>query len=143
MARSQSNPRAAAFSVTRHARERAPLPRFLRLDRLPVAHDVGGASHLDIAEHMGVATDHLGVNAAAHVVDVEQAPLGGDLGREDDLEEEVAELAGEYRAVGVGDRVHDLVRLFDDVGLQALQRLLAVPGATVGRPQAGGKRAQR
>ena len=92
---------------------------------------------------MGVATDHLGVDPAAHVVDVEQAPLGGDLGREHDLEEEVAELAGEHRAVGVGDRVHDLVGLFDDVGLQTLQRLLAVPGTAVGRPQAGGKRAQR
>jgi hypothetical protein len=54
---------------------------------------------------------------------------------EDDLEEQVTELAGELRRRAALERVVDLVRLLEEVLPERLVGLLAVPRTAVGLPQ--------
>ena len=53
----------------------------------------------------------------------------------DDLEQEIAELFAVLLGVAGVDGLEHLVRFFDQVGLQRLQRLLAIPRAAVGCQQ--------
>ena len=66
---------------------------------------------------------------------VEDALLGAELGVQDDLEEQVAELLGEGRRRARLERVVDLVGLLEQVLAQRLVGLLAVPRAAVGLAQ--------
>ena len=67
----------------------------------------------------------------------ERPALLGDAGVEDDLEQQVAELAGELLVVLLVDGVGDLVGLLDRHRLDGLVGLLAVPRAAAGGAQAG------
>ena len=67
---------------------------------------------------------------------VEDARLGRELGVEDDLEEQVAELLGEGRRRAAAERVVDLVGLLEEVVPERLVGLLAVPRAAVRQAQA-------
>ena len=69
---------------------------------------------------------------------VEDAGLGGELGMEHDLEQQVAELAGQRRRGPGLERVVDLVRLLEQVLAQRRVGLLAVPRAAV-RARAAGR----
>jgi hypothetical protein len=60
---------------------------------------LGGGFGFDGAEDVGMAADHFVVNFADNVMDGEAAFFGGDLGVEEDLEEEVAEFFGEFGVV--------------------------------------------
>ena len=71
-----------------------------------------------------------------HVGQVEDAGLGGELGVENDLEEQVAELIGEGGRRAVGQRIVDLVRLLQEVAPERLVGLLPVPRAAVRGTQA-------
>ena len=85
---------------------------------------------------MRVAAHQLGDDAARDVVDAE-LPLGeAQLGLEDDLQQQIAQLLAVVVDVAGGQRVDHLVGLLDEVGDQRLQRLLAVPGAAVRAPAA-------
>ena len=68
-------------------------------------------------------------DGACDVGEPERARLGGDLGVEDDLQEQVAELVAQRCRVAAVDRLEHLVRLLDHVGPQALVCLLAIPRA--------------
>ena len=68
---------------------------------------------------------------------VEDTGLGRQLGVEDDLEQQVAELLGELRRGAGLERVVDLVGLLEQVAAQAQVGLLAVPRAAVGLRAAG------
>jgi hypothetical protein len=122
--------------LPRHSRKGAGGLPLARLQRLPVAHDLAGIGHVNVAEHMGVAVHHLGVYLPTYLLDIEPAVLARELRREDDLKQQVTELPGQRGSVTLVDRVHDLVRLFDDVGLQGFQRLFPVPRAAIGRTEA-------
>ena len=63
--------------------------------------------------------------------------LGGQLRVEDDLEQQVAELAGELRRRAALERVVDLVRLLEEVVAQRGVGLLPVPRAAVGLAEPG------
>src|SRR5262249_39428606 len=82
---------------------------FLRLDVAPDAPDVAGGGGGLVAEDVGVASDKLLVDGVEGVVDAEEILLAGQLGVEDGLEEEVAELFGEVRPIAAVDGVEDLV----------------------------------
>ena len=84
---------------------------------------------------MRVAADDLGRDRGVDVGQVEDALLGRELGVEDDLEEEVAELLGERRRRARAERVVDLVGLLEEVVPERLVGLLAVPRAAVGQAQ--------
>ena len=90
-----------------------------------------------VAEDVRVAADHLLRDALDDPLQAERPALLGDVGVEDDLEQQVAELAGELGVVLLVDGVGDLVGLLDRHRLDALVGLLAVPRAAAGGPQAG------
>src|SRR5262249_13274996 len=90
---------------------------------------LGGAADGDVAEHVRVAAAHLVDHRTTDVVDVEASGLARHLGMEDDLQEQIAELAAQLLRVVAIDRLGDLVGLLDDVLADRLVRLLAIPGA--------------
>ena len=84
---------------------------------------------------MGVTAHELVDDRRGDVGDREPAGLGRELGLEDDLQEEIAELVTERIGVAALDRLDDLVGFFDHVRPQALGTLLTVPRAPAGAPQ--------
>ena len=80
---------------------------------------------------MRVAAHELVADRAQRIGNVEVTALGGDLGQEHRLEQEVAQLVAQGVEVPAIDGVHDLVGLLDDERSQRLQRLLPIPGAAV------------
>ncbi len=85
-----------------------------------------------------MTADDLGRDGRLDIGQVEDAGLGGELGVEDDLEQQVAELAGQLgRRAGL-ERVVDLVGLLEQVLAQRLVGLLAVPRDSR-RARAGGR----
>jgi hypothetical protein len=111
-------------------------PLFL-LQEFPVAKDLGGGFGFDVAEDVGVAANHFVVDFADDVVDGEAAIFGGDLGVEEDLEEEVAELFGEFGVVAGVESVEDFVGFFDEVGAEGGVGLFAVPRTAAGSAETG------
>ncbi len=99
------------------------------LDLVPELLDVAGGGGGLGAEDVRVAADQLLVDGVEGVVDGEEVLVGGHLGVEDGLEEEVAEFFGEVGPVAAVDGVEDLVGLFEGVGFDGVEGLLAVPGA--------------
>jgi hypothetical protein len=59
------------------------------------------------------------------------------LGVEENLKKEIAELFGEFRVVSTVEGVENFVGFFNEVGAEGGVGLLAVPGAAIGRPEAG------
>ena len=82
---------------------------------------------------MRVAADDLRGERGLDVGQVEDSVLGGELGVEDDLEQQVAELLGQLRRRPGLERVVDLVGLLEQVLAQRRVGLLAVPRAAVRR----------
>src|SRR5262249_36213094 len=70
------------------------------------------------------------------VGDREPAGLRGELRLEHDLEEKVAELVPDRGRLPALDRLEHLVDFLEQVGPQALRRLLAIPGTALRSPQA-------
>ena len=93
---------------------------------------LAGPAHLDVGEHVGMPAHQLLGNGSHDVVGAERALLAHELPQEDDLEQQIAELFAERRAIADIDGVDDLARLLENVAAQALRVLLAVPGAAVG-----------
>src|SRR5437879_12153201 len=84
-----------------------------------------------------MAADGVVGNAPGGVGDREASRLGGKLRRAHDLQQEIAELVAQSRRLTAFDRLEDLVALLEEVGAQALRRLLAVPGTALRAAQAG------
>src|SRR5581483_6681527 len=106
------------------------LALLLRLDPLPVHEDLVGPGDPYVPEHMRVPADQLRDDPARDVVDVPRAVVGGHLGVERDLEQQVAELLAKAIPVVGVDRVEDLVGLLEQMAGEGPVRLLAVPGAS-------------
>ena len=87
---------------------------------------------------MRVAADDLGGDRGLDVGQVEDARLGRQLRVQDDLEPQVAELAGERRRGPRLERVVDLVGLLEEVLAERGMGLLAIPRAAVRLAQPGG-----
>jgi hypothetical protein len=80
-----------------------------------------------------MAAHHLLGEPPEHVGDGELILLGGDLGVEEDLEQQVPELLLDVEPVATLQGLHHFVGLFDQVPLQGGSGLLVVPG-TAPRP---------
>ncbi len=78
-----------------------------------------------------MAADELVGNPAGHVVEVEAALTGGDLGVEEHLQQQVTELLAQVGVVARLDRVQHLAGLLDQIGRQAAVGLFRVPGASL------------
>src|SRR5262249_32510438 len=96
--------------------------------------DVRGVLRLLLPEDVRMALRHLAGDAAGDVVDLEPASLGGERRKEEDLEEQVAELVGQRFRVHRVEGLERLVALLEQVGLDRLGRLLAVPRAFPAQP---------
>ena len=99
------------------------------LDLVPVAQDLRGALHLDLAEYVRVATDQLLPAGVGHGGQVAGAALLHEQREEVDLEEDVTELVEERRVIAGVGRVGQLEGLLDGVGNDRALVLLAVPRA--------------
>lgn len=86
---------------------------------------------------MRVPADHLVGDLPDDVDDVEAVLVAGDLGVEDHLQQDVAELLLDGGIVVGVDRFEEFVSLFERVRLDGRHRLLAVPRAAVGRAKSG------
>jgi hypothetical protein len=80
---------------------------------------------------MGVAADQRAGETVDHVGKLEAPLLPRDLAVIDDLEEQIAQLAGQVGEIGALDRVGDLIGFFNRVGNNACVGLLDVPGAAI------------
>ena len=74
--------------------------------------------------------------AVADVRHVKAARLGSDLGMQEDLQEEVAQLVGQVVGVPGVDGLDHLIGLFEGEAAQGAVGLGPVPGAAARRPQA-------
>ncbi len=76
---------------------------------------------------MRMATLHLGDEAPGKLLGRERAPLLGEHGVEEHLEQQVAQLFPKLRVASGADRVVDLVCFLDQVWTKRLVRLRGVP----------------
>ncbi len=97
------------------------------LDGLPVFKHLTRARDGGFAEHVRMPPDEFRHHGPHHVVEREGAGRLGDVSVEEDVQEEVAQLACERRSVAAVDGVDDLVGLLDRQLPDGLVRLLAVP----------------
>ena len=88
------------------------------------------------AFHIGVRAASVGFDwaAAGAIVDKIQEEVD-ELREKDGLEDEVAELLAERRMIVAIDRLEYLISLFEHERLQCVDRLLAIPGTPLGRPE--------
>ena len=116
---------------------------FRRLAVLPHGPKRRAPRHLLRAEHVRMPLDHLVGDRVGDLLEVEPPLLSADLRVVDDLQQQVAEFAGQGRPVFALDRIGDLVRLLDRVRHDRGEGLLDVPGAAPLRiPQAAHHRQQ-
>ena len=97
------------------------------LDLLPVEEDLLCRVSLHVTEDVGMAAAELLVDPAQDVGDGEEAGLVRHLGVKDDLEGEITELLFQLDRIVLVDGLQDLVGLLQQVRLDAVERLLAVP----------------
>ena len=83
-----------------------------------------------------MTADQLAVQLVEHVGDGEVAFVGGHLGIEQDLKQQVAEFFGQVGKVAALDGVEDFVGFFQGVFANGVEGLFAIPGAAAGSAQA-------
>ena len=84
-----------------------------------------------------MAADQLLSDGVERIVDAEGSFLGGHLGEEDGLQHQVAKFFGETRPVAPVDGVEHLVGLFEQIRLDGVEVLFAIPRTAAGRAQPG------
>ena len=86
-----------------------------------------GVLDRDIRKNVRVSADQLVDDGAANVVDGEAAGLVGDLGVEDDLQEDVSQFRAQGLVIPCIDGLEGLVGLFEQVAFQRRMGLLTIP----------------
>jgi len=109
---------------------------FLLLQLVPAAEDLGGVTEFFPAEDVGVAADELVGQFAGDGLEIEGSPLAGELGVEEDMEEDVAQLLLEGVVIALVNGLEELVDLLKDHGAEGAMRLLPVPRTTARAAQA-------
>lgn len=106
------------------------------LDDFPLLeHLVAGLEFL-AAKDVGVPVDQFVGDGTGNVVEVETVGFAGELGVEDDLQQQVAEFLAQGGMVAGLDGVQDFVGFLDQIVAQRPVGLFAVPRATVGAAEA-------
>ncbi len=82
-----------------------------------------------------MAANQLGVNRFDHFIHREVPRLGGHLRKEHHLKQQVAQLVFQSGEILIVDRLDHFISLFQQVGLDGLEGLLAVPRAAPRRAQ--------
>jgi hypothetical protein len=121
------------WARSRDGRARAPrLAGLTLLDRFPLVQRFTGRVDRRVAEDVGMPTDHLVAQSLEQAGHRELPELPRQLGVEDDLKQEVAELLFDRARVAALDGLDHLVRLFEEKGLERRPRLLTIPRTAVG-----------
>src|SRR5580692_3790571 len=71
------------------------------------------------------------------IVNAEFSYFGGHLSKEDGLQHQVSEFFGQPRPVALIDGVENFVGFFQQIWLDGVESLFAIPGAAAGRAQPG------
>jgi hypothetical protein len=100
-----------------------------------LAEDRLGVGGINVAENVRVAADEFLARLAGGVLQSEGSAFGGEIGVEDDLEEEITEFFAEVGVIRVADGVDRLAGFLEESGAEGFVGLLAVPGATFGRAE--------
>lgn len=118
-------------------RGRAPCSLFLLpgLDGLPLAEDGIRAVGHGVAEDVGMTPHQFLADGTGDLVDVEVTRLGGDGRVEKGLEQQIAQLVDERRAIAGTDGGADFVGLLDGVADEAFMGLFGIPRTSAGRPE--------
>ena len=104
---------------------------FLGLNRFPVLDNfLGGGSRL-ACKNMRMAPDELVGDFRKNRVDIKTRGLFSKLGVEDDVKKQIPEFFGETVEVFVLNSLQYLVNFLDQHGLQGIEILLLIPGATI------------
>ena len=106
----------------------------LGLHLLPALANPAGGVRLDLAEHVRMPPDELGVHCPSHLLEVALTLLLEQQGQEVDLEEQVAELVEQLCRISRARGVGDLVGLLHRVRHDRARCLLPVPGAVAAQP---------
>ena len=106
------------------------------LDRLPVGDDLGNATHGEVLEDVRMAANDLRAQRAVDIGQVEGARFGRQLGMEDDLKVEVAELLGEVGRGAALDGIDRLVGFLEEKGPEGSMVLASIPRAAIRGPEA-------
>src|SRR5436309_8149319 len=118
------------------------LGALLTLDALPLAEQVAALDR-NAVEDVRMTAHELLAQALRDVRDIEGTLFVGELRVDRDLEQEITELVAQPFEIAGVERFQRLVRLFEQMGTQRSVRLLAVPGATVGRTKPFGDATDR
>ena len=86
---------------------------------------------------MRMTPDQLLIDRIERIADIEQLFFGSHLREENGLQHEVAKLGAQLIPIAPVDRVEHLVGLFERVGFDGIECLLAIPGTPSGSPQPG------
>jgi hypothetical protein len=107
------------------------------LDLLPVRPDLVHVLNLQFPEDVRVPSYQLVYDVPGHLLEIEGATLFGQLAMEHYLKEQITQLLFQFMVVRRFNSINQLIDLLDGMPAQGTVVLLAVPGAAVGRAQAG------
>ena len=111
-------------------------PRLLfSLDLVPAPLDVVGGPRIAIAEHMRMPADQFAVDRLQRIRDIEAAVFGRHLREEHRLQQQIAQFFRQPLPIPRVDRVHHFVGFFEQVRLDGVEVLFAIPRAAAGRAQ--------
>ena len=103
----------------------------MALGVLPDPEGIGGIGGPGRAKYMLVAANQLVSLLAGHIVDREQALLGGHLAVQQHLQQQIAQFLAHLGDVAILDGIQKLAGLLDQVPLDAVVGLGAIPRAAV------------
>ncbi len=104
-------------------------PLLLFLNGLPVAHYLFSGISPGITENMGVPVDHFSADAGDNVLYAEFAPLTGNPGMKDHLQQNIPQFLGKLVHILHGNGLQHLIGLLNKVLPEGLVILFPVPGA--------------
>ena len=82
-----------------------------------------------------MAANQLAVDGEERIGDIEAAFFGGHLREEDGLQQEIAQFVGEAVPIAGVDGVHHFIGFFEEIRLDGVEVLFAIPRAAAGRAQ--------
>ena len=108
---------------------------FPRLDLLPIFQYLNGIAGLLISEDVRMAANHLCVHVVDDVPDIEAASLAPKFRVKNNLEQKIAEFSYKIFRIARIEGVEHFVRFLNQIALQRIVCLLAIPGTSARRPQ--------
>ena len=106
-----------------------PAGFFLLLELMPSLENLGGSGNPLFAKHVGVSANQFFRKFPGDGFQVEGSALFGQLGMENDMEQDIPEFLPEGVVVPFIDRLEEFVDLFQNHGAERSMGLLSVPRA--------------